>query len=114
MEIVKKSVGVVTINSSAGLEGALMGKPVLSFSRHNYFNFLNHVFVVKSDKDIREYFKIIFSNKFDKISSKNDGYRLGKAIEKSSVHLPNFSYSNSNITDTELALCYKKLLYTFN
>ncbi len=114
LEIVKKSVAVVTINSSAGLEGALMGKPVLSFSRHNYFNFLNHVFVIKSDKDIHEYFKRIFSNKFDKISSRNDGYKLGKAIEKSSVHLPKFSYSNSNITDMELFLCYKKLLHTFN
>jgi len=112
IEIIKKSLGVATINGTSGLEAALMGKPVISFSKHNYYNFLDHVHVVKSDKDIHTFLKKILNKSFDNIKAKKDGAKLAKAIELSSVKLPDFSYSNSNIKENDLKLCFTRLLNT--
>ncbi|MBW2030720.1 MAG: hypothetical protein JRJ03_03170 [Deltaproteobacteria bacterium] len=47
LEVVKKSIAVATISSTAGQEAAILGKPVISFGQHNIYSFLDHVHVVK-------------------------------------------------------------------
>jgi hypothetical protein len=52
LEMVKASDAVVTITGTAGLEAAMMGRPVISFGRHNWYNFLPHVWIAEREEDI--------------------------------------------------------------
>lgn len=46
LEVVRNAAAVASITGSAGYEAAVLGKPLISFSLHNHFNFLPHVEVV--------------------------------------------------------------------
>ena len=41
-----------------------MGKPVITFSRHHSYNFLDHVFTVKDADDTKDILSYICKNKF--------------------------------------------------
>mgnify|MGYP001349273275 CR=1 FL=1 len=40
LEVVRKAKAIATITGTGGFEAAIMGKPVISFGRHNLYNFL--------------------------------------------------------------------------
>ena len=49
---------VLVVVGTSGWEAAAMGIPVISFTKHNSYNFLDHVFTVKEPDD-----KKVFYNK---------------------------------------------------
>ncbi|MFH3675799.1 capsular biosynthesis protein, partial [Acinetobacter baumannii] len=51
--LILKSLGVITVNSTAGYEALLLGKPVYLLGRVFYENF-NNVYNLKSYRDIRD------------------------------------------------------------
>ncbi|MBW2003579.1 MAG: hypothetical protein JRI72_03050 [Deltaproteobacteria bacterium] len=53
LTIMENCVAMVVISSTAGFEAAIKGIPVISFGKHNIFNFLDHVYSVESWIDLR-------------------------------------------------------------
>lgn len=52
VDLIQKSHGVITITGTAGYEACFLGKPVISFGRHNFFNVLPTVQVAKDLDDL--------------------------------------------------------------
>ena len=50
--IIAQCQAAVVLTSTVGIEAAAMGIPVLSFGRHNAYNFLPHVYCVDSLKEL--------------------------------------------------------------
>lgn len=81
---------VVTISGSSGLEGAVMGKPVISFGRHNVYNFLDHVMVVTDEAQVKGYLERAFTNQIDVARAEADGMRFLQALIDTSFDLGAF------------------------
>ena len=53
IEVVRRADAVVTISGTVGIEAATMGKPVITFGRHNIFNVLPTVRLVQREEDLK-------------------------------------------------------------
>lgn len=80
VEASRTAKAVVTISGSAGFEAAAMGVPVVAFGLHNIYNFLPHVFVVRSETDLAGYLDAICRDKVDLAKAGIDGRRFVAAI----------------------------------
>ena len=111
LEAVRKSRVVVTISGSAGMEGAAMGKPVISFGRHNIYNFLPHVFVVTDPVRLKEKIDFAFSEDFNVVAARRDGQRFMSALLSCSFDLGSFTATNPGCTeDGVMNSCYRALI----
>lgn len=91
IDVVREATAVATISSTVGLEAAIMGKPVLSFGRHNIYNFVPHVNVITSFDDIANVLARVLGGAFDSHRARLDGARLLGAIKKASFRLRDFN-----------------------
>lgn len=91
LETARASTAVVTISGSAGFEAAVLGKPVISFGRHNSYNFLPHVMVVNDVSELKGYLRRIFSDNLDTEQAKRDGQRFLQAVMDASFELRGFA-----------------------
>ena len=115
IDLIKKCLAVVTINSTAGLEAAIIGKPVINFGWHNYYSFLSNILLVKDYTDVRKAIFKITNNKIDIKKAIQDGSKLAEAIKTSSVSLEKFNfYNNQGFNKLDLKLIHKKLLKSFD
>ena len=73
---ITKSKAVAIITGTAGWEAAAMGIPVISFSKYNSYNFLNHVFYVKDNNKIFTIYKKILKKNYPNTESESDGARM--------------------------------------
>jgi hypothetical protein len=87
IEIVKKSAAVASISSTAAFEAAVMGKPVISFGRHNVFGFLPHVYNVKDIGNLKPEIASALSRKFDHKKALNDGAKFLQAVVDTSFRM---------------------------
>ncbi len=92
LEIVKRAAAVATITGTAGFEAAVMGKPVVTFGRHNVYNFLPHVMVVTDEDRLRDYLKAIIDGKIDLKRARVDGARFLQAIINTSFDMHGYNY----------------------
>lgn len=53
IECVRNAQAVATISGTAGFEGAVMGRPVVTFGRHNIYNFVPHVHAIEDEVDLQ-------------------------------------------------------------
>jgi hypothetical protein len=90
VEAVKRSSVVVTITGSAGLEGAVLGKPVIAFGRHTTYGFLPHVRTVTNETQLREHLRWAVGPDFDEVAAKRDGARFLEAVRKASFDAGTF------------------------
>ena len=72
----KQCHAVALIVGTSGWEAAAMGKPVITFSRHHSYNFLDHVFTVKDADDTKNILSYICKNKFPNKKSIYDGAKM--------------------------------------
>jgi len=91
LEIIKKSSAVATISGSAGVEAAILGKPVLVFSKYTFFDFLPHVFNINSHNDNYKLLKKVLDKNFINEKIKSNGSRLQQAIINSSFDMKKFN-----------------------
>lgn len=91
-EVIKRAKGVATIAGTAGLEAALVGKPVISFGRHNPYNFLPHVDVVTDFAELPKLVKAMFDGETDAREARNAAARFVEAIRQSSFDMGEFNY----------------------
>jgi hypothetical protein len=92
LECVQQADVVATICGTAGLEGLVAGKPVISFGHHNIYNFQPSVRVVEDERNLVKYLDEALSGKPDSKQIRDDAKRLLKAIEDNSFDLKTYDY----------------------
>ena len=90
LNLIKKSVAVANISGTAGLEAAILGKPVLNFGKNNFYDFVPHVFNVSTSDKLFDKISYITDGKFDSQESKKNGYFLKESIIKNSFDMGTF------------------------
>jgi hypothetical protein len=72
----KKADAVALVVGTAGWEAAAMGIPVITFSKYNSYNFLDHVFTVSDPDDTKKILDHISKNNYPSNKSINDGAKM--------------------------------------
>ena len=91
LDVVRQCAVVVTITGTGGFEGAVIGKPVISFGRHNQYNILPHVSVVTDELNLAEYIRDALDEDADHATWRRDGARFLAAVKASSFDLEGFN-----------------------
>ncbi len=91
VDVVKAADAVVTITGTAGLEAAILGKPVIVFGRHNFYDCVPHIQKVLREEDLRPAIDFALSDKFDRERARRDGSRLRAATLHASFDLGKYS-----------------------
>ena len=111
LEVVRNAAAVATITGTGGFEAAVMGKPVISFGRHNLYNILEHVRVITDEAELKNELASVLSNNFNKEKAKLDGARYLAAVKAISFDMGEFSTINGkNFTPNNIQEAYKGLL----
>ncbi|MBL8661398.1 MAG: hypothetical protein JNM29_01175 [Candidatus Odyssella sp.] len=97
--VVRRARAVATITSSAGFEAAVLGKPVVTFGRHNVFGFLPHVRMVRDFADVKRALADALSPAFDAERARRDGRRFLAAMAACSFDLAAFNYLKPDIVE---------------
>jgi len=110
-DVIEACDAVATITGTAGLEGAVMGKPVITFGQHNVYNFLPHVSVVTEEAQLRGYLDHALSDEFDRDTAKHNGQRFLQALIACSFDLEGFNILEpETVTDAQGDATYDALL----
>lgn len=110
-ELVRRAVAVATINGTVGQEAAVIGKPVVTFGRHNLYNILPHVQVVTDEAELGPALKRALSDDFDRETAIRDGLRFLAALRAISFSMKDFSFANPRGYDADaLQAAYEKLM----
>ena len=111
LEVVKRAVAVATISGSAGIEAALLGRPVILFGRHNGYQFLPHVSMVTREEDLAPALAAVFDGRIDAVEATAAGARYAAALEKVSFSLPGFAaFQKDGWTDEHVETAARTLL----
>lgn len=88
-DVIQACKAVATVNGTAGLEAAFSGKPVLSFGKHNSYDFLDHVRSVDTTDDLRRAYLDLL--RIDFVKAAIDGARLKDALLSVSFDMGSYS-----------------------
>lgn len=114
LEVVRKADAVVTISGTAGFEAAIMGKPVITFGRHNLFNVLPHVKLVTREEDLGPALHAALLNTPDKNQALEDGARFLQAIIDNSFDMAGYNVTEpENVPPEILEETYLRLVESF-
>lgn len=103
LEVVKQARAVATISGTAGMEAAVLGIPVITFGRHNIYNFLPHVHKVQRDEDLRPALLAALDDRLDRAKTAVDGARFLEALKKASFDLGNLDLVAQNAIEPKAA-----------
>lgn len=92
LEVVRKADAVVTITGTGGFEGAVLGKPVVTFGRHNSYAMLGHVRTITDETVLKASLRDLLGDAFEHDKAKQDGRRFLQAVVESSFDLENYDY----------------------
>lgn len=107
---IKQAVAVATVSGTAGLEAAVMGKPVIVFGRHNGWEVMDHVQMVTREEDLRPVLARALDGTWPSDDSRRDGARYRQAIIDTSFDLGTYtnvdlaSYRQEDISEAVGAL----------
>ena len=87
VDYVKRSLAVAGLTGTSSWEAAVMGIPVISFSKNNAYNFLKHVFYVKEPDSIKYILSKILEKKWPSKKSINDGAKFYHSYIKNSFDI---------------------------
>lgn len=91
IECVRNAKAVATISGTAGFEGAVMGHPVVTFGRHNIYNFLPHVHVIEDETQLQGHLaRSLFGH--DRSVAQKDGSRFLAAVVARSFDMRDYNY----------------------
>ena len=91
LDVVKKADVVATITGTGGFEGAVLGKPVVTFGRRNLYNFLPHVYQVDDMATLKPAMNKALDANFDRTLARQSGSRFLAAVVASSFDVPGFT-----------------------
>ena len=101
IDIASRARIVVTICGTVGFEAALMGVPVISFGRHNFYNLLKNVIVIKDEDELKPAIENLLNRPLKKSIAKKEAEKLLSAILYNSFNMKKFSYLDSKGFDKE-------------
>lgn len=101
LDVVKRSAAVVTITGTAGLEAAMLGKPVILLGRHCGYDFLPHVTLVTREEDLQPALHRALDGSLDLAMAKSDGARVLEALINVSFDMRGFRPDNRSSFDEE-------------
>ena len=81
IQLVRRSLATATITGTAGLEAAILGKPVLSLGPSYRFNFVDHVWFGNELLALRRHIRTLFENG-ESTDYRENGARLKRAIDE--------------------------------
>ena len=111
IDVVREATAVATIAGTAGLEAAVMGKPVIAFGRRNFYNFIPHVHVVRREEDIAPLLRDIVEGNYDAAKLRADGARAKAAVLAASFEMPGFKEGDlSSLRPEHVEAAYGGLL----
>ena len=111
IDVVRAATAVATIAGTAGFEAAVMGKPVIAFGRHNFYNFIPHVHVVRREEDLAPLLRDIVEGRYDAAKLRADGARAKAAVLAASFEMPGFNgYDVSGLRPEHVEAAYGGLL----
>ena len=93
LDVVRQCDAVATITGTAGFEAAVLGKPVITFGRHNQYNFLPHVRLVTDETQLKTHLHDALSGGFDGQAMRRAGARFLAAVKDVSFDLDGFDIS---------------------
>lgn len=96
IELIKAAKATATIAGTAGLEASILGRPVIQFGRHSLNHFLDHVFTVYCEDDVRVYLRRILGGTVDLAQARKDGARFLEATKRSSFDMGEFLVSTGH------------------
>ena len=88
IEAIRRCAFVATITGTAGLEAAGLGKPVLTFTPHVTYAFLDHVKIINGFDDLRKSvsWALSFTDQ-DNIAARQNGARFFEALKRASFDM---------------------------
>lgn len=103
LEVVKQARAVATISGTAGMEAAVLGIPVITFGRHNIYNFLPHVHEVRCDEDLRPALLASLDERLDRNKTAVDGAQFLMALKNASFDLGSLDLVAQNAIERKAA-----------
>lgn len=94
LECARHADAVVTICGTAGLEAAVLGKPVIVFGQHNIYNFLPHVKTVTRESELGSYLRECLAISFDATAARASGLSFLKAVVARSFDMRGYDFIN--------------------
>ena len=91
LEYVKNCQAVACITGTAAWEAVVMGIPVISFSKNNTWNFLNHVYFVNNYDNLRHIFLSIIKEKYPNKKSITEGANFYTAYLNKLISTQNYN-----------------------
>jgi hypothetical protein len=91
LDVVRKARLVATISGTAGMEAAILGRPVISFGRHNIYGFLPHVHAPADVTDLSAPVRRFLGDGFDAARARRDGARFLRALVDTSFDMRGYS-----------------------
>lgn len=111
LEAARAATAVATITGTGGFEAAIMGKPVISFGRHNLYGLLPHVRVITDEARLKDDLAWALSGNFDSAAARADGIRFLSAVVATSFDMGGFDTANGkNFDDLAVQRAYENLL----
>lgn len=104
LDAIHRAEAVATISGTAGLEAATSGKPVLLFGRHNGYGFLDHVFEVFREEELRPVLERALSGDYVSDQSRLHGAQLRQAIVDCSFDMGNYTNVDLHSFDENVIL----------
>lgn len=92
MEVIQRCHAVVSINSTAGYEAAMMGKPSIILAEHSDYAFLPHVLHCPRGEGLKQALRTVMDFPMSEADMVAAGSRLITAIENSCFSLDGYSY----------------------
>ena len=115
IQYIDKAKATACLTGTAGWETAIKGKPVISFSKNNIYNFLNHVFEVKDFSNLSSIISSVIKNKYPNLKSKEDGSRLYHSYKKTLIDVKDYEgfyeWQKEDFNRRDKLFPYAKILY---
>lgn len=102
LEVARAAAAVATITGTGGFEAAVMGRPVISFGRHNLYNVLPHVAVVTDELALARHLRHALDG-VDREQAKRDGARFLQAVVDTSFDLGGYRVTDPDAVPAGLA-----------
>lgn len=114
LRVVEQASAIATITGTVGQEAAVMGKPVVTFGRHNLYNVLGHVKVVQREEALRPALAWALDNAHCAEEFRRDGERFLASLVAASFDMKAFTARTvQGYDDQTLEQAYQRLAESF-
>jgi hypothetical protein len=113
--VIRGAEAVVTITGTGGFEAAVQGKPVVLFGRHNIYDFLPHVHVIRDEAELKPALAACLSPRFDALHARAEGARFLAALLSESFDLADFStLKRGSMSPAAADAAYRSMMRTLS